>query len=45
MKYIRTYKGKKIYLNKDHYEIEDCSKEFSSIGECKRFINFMKGKD
>ena len=39
--YIRTYKGKKIYKVNDHYEIEDCGKEFASIGECKRFISFM----
>ena len=41
--YIRTYKGNKIYKVDDHYEIEDCGKEFASISECKRFINFMNG--
>ena len=45
MIYIRTYKGVKIYKVDDHYEIEDCGKEFASIGECKRFINFMEGKE
>lgn len=45
MTYIRTYRGHKIFQADDHYEIEDCGKEFSSIGECKRFINFMEGKE
>lgn len=40
--YIRTYKGVKIYKVDDHYEIEDCGKEFASIGECKRFITSME---
>lgn len=38
---IKTYKGNKIYKVDDHYEIEDCSKEFASVGECKRFITYM----
>ena len=40
--YVRTYKGTKIYKVDDHYEIEDCGKEFSSMNECKEFIKFME---
>ena len=43
-KYIRTYKGKNIYQVNNHYEVEGCTKEFASIGECKRFISFMEGR-
>ena len=42
MIWVKRYKGKDIYKHGDHYEIEGCSKQFSSIGECKRFINFMR---
>lgn len=42
---VKKYKGVNIYCVYDHYEIEDCGKEFASISECKRFINFMEGKN
>ena len=42
-KFIKIYKGTKIYKVDNHYEIEDCSKEFVSMNECKQFIRFMKG--